>query len=236
MAASTGARKTEPSDERRVQLCAAAKRAIARKGLSAVTMKDIAAEAGMSAGIVSYYFENKQGVLWAAFEAVSEAYGRGLREKLREGRSTREILEHALTAPFRPELLDDELQPAEFLLVWVEYWAAAARDDGLRELIAPVISRWSARLASVIRTGQERGEIDAGLDPKREVQLLRSLLSGQAIDLNLYTPREEQATAARRIAATLRDYLGERLYREVPGARPERTHLETGTSPKSPSA
>ena len=50
-------------DTRRTQLTAAAYNVVSKKGYYNFTIKDIADEAGMSAGLVHYYFKNKQDLL-----------------------------------------------------------------------------------------------------------------------------------------------------------------------------
>jgi len=48
---------------RRAQLTAAAYKVVAQKGYNDFTIKDIALEAGLSTGLVHYYFKNKEDLL-----------------------------------------------------------------------------------------------------------------------------------------------------------------------------
>jgi TetR/AcrR family transcriptional regulator, transcriptional repressor of bet genes len=59
------ARRTRIEDLRRRELIAAAHRVFMRHGLGGMTTARICAEAGMSAGILSYYFKGKDDVLFA---------------------------------------------------------------------------------------------------------------------------------------------------------------------------
>ncbi len=56
------------SDETRDQIVAAAYRALVKGGYHATSIKDIAEEAGVAAGLVHYYFETKEDLLVAAIE------------------------------------------------------------------------------------------------------------------------------------------------------------------------
>lgn len=48
-------------------------RVIAREGIEAATVRRIAAEVGFSTAVVTYYFENKQDLLFSAFRVLGEA-------------------------------------------------------------------------------------------------------------------------------------------------------------------
>lgn len=59
--------------ERRRQIVEAVWALIARRGLDAVTMRDLAAEAGYSNGALAPYFRNKDEILQAAFTFAFES-------------------------------------------------------------------------------------------------------------------------------------------------------------------
>jgi AcrR family transcriptional regulator len=55
--------------ERRTQLTDAAARVIARSGIEAATLREVAAEAGWTTGALTHYFTDKRTLLLATFEA-----------------------------------------------------------------------------------------------------------------------------------------------------------------------
>lgn len=57
------------ADQRRTELTDAAARVIARSGLTAATMREIAAEAGWTTGALTHYFTDKRELLLATFQA-----------------------------------------------------------------------------------------------------------------------------------------------------------------------
>jgi AcrR family transcriptional regulator len=65
------ARTPKVVEDRREQILDAAMRAFARKGFTRATNKDIAQEAGITAGLIYHYFENKEAVLKAIIEERS---------------------------------------------------------------------------------------------------------------------------------------------------------------------
>jgi AcrR family transcriptional regulator len=65
------ARTTKVVEDRREQIIDAAMRVFAQKGYSQATNKDIAREAGITPGLIYYYFESKEALLYAILEARS---------------------------------------------------------------------------------------------------------------------------------------------------------------------
>lgn len=56
-------------DERRTALTEAAARVIARAGIDAVTLRDVAAEAGLTTGALTHYFADKRDLMLCTFQA-----------------------------------------------------------------------------------------------------------------------------------------------------------------------
>jgi AcrR family transcriptional regulator len=65
------ARTPRVVEDRREQIIDAAMHIFARKGYSHATNKDIAREAGITPGLIYYYFESKEALLYAILEARS---------------------------------------------------------------------------------------------------------------------------------------------------------------------
>jgi len=63
------ARTPKVVEDRREQIIDAAMRVFAQKGYSKATNKDIAREAGITTGLIYYYFDSKEALLKAILEA-----------------------------------------------------------------------------------------------------------------------------------------------------------------------
>lgn len=61
-------------DERRQQIAEAVFRVTARGGLDAVSLRHVATEAGVTAGMVQHYFPSRDAMMAHALEAASERY------------------------------------------------------------------------------------------------------------------------------------------------------------------
>jgi len=62
----------ENHEARRQRIAEIVLQVIAREGLEAATVRRIAAEVGFSTAVVTYYFENKQDLLFSAFRLLGE--------------------------------------------------------------------------------------------------------------------------------------------------------------------
>ena len=117
--------RTADHDARRAQIIDGLVRVAARDGLHAVTMRSVAAAAGVSLRLVQYYFESKAQLMNAALERLERqsherwaARLQGLRDP-----SAREIVE-ALVA----EALPTDAESRVFHQVWTSYAVLAMTD------------------------------------------------------------------------------------------------------------
>lgn len=111
-------------DERRLELADATARLIARGGLGAATMRDVAAEAGLTTGSVTHYFVDKRELLLFTFNASLER--RRARRDTPSLASPDEVLRASLFAAL--PLNDDRRR---HWMVTIAFCALAAGDDEL---------------------------------------------------------------------------------------------------------
>jgi len=151
-------------------------RLIAREGIDNVRIARIAAEAGVSAGLVHYHFESRDALLEEAIEHSYERAGDMRLVALGEGRATASqrleaMIEQCLpsTAPLR-----------EDWVLWVELWLRGARDPALRPVAARLYARLHAWFAEAIAEGIAAGELRA-CDVDRMADRLLALIDGYGI-------------------------------------------------------
>lgn len=129
-------------DRRRRDLATAASTVIARAGLAGATVRDIAAEAGCTTGMVSHYFADKDQLLVAALDEVTRTAGRRILECAQAGRGdVRAVLAESLP-------LDDRRR-AEWR-VWVAFWGAAVGAASLEREHGGRYALWREALGVVI--------------------------------------------------------------------------------------
>jgi AcrR family transcriptional regulator len=116
--------KIVDADQRRLELAAAAARVIARAGVDAASMREIAAEAGWTTGTLVHYFANKHELLDFTLRASIER--RSAQRSQRADLSPAEALRATLVGALPT---DDETRV--HWIVTVALAGAAASDDSL---------------------------------------------------------------------------------------------------------
>ncbi len=163
--------------ERKAQIIGALLRVAGREGLAAVTMRAVAAEAGMSLRLVQYYFDTKARLLHAALEHLEQRSHERWNTRLAvlsAQQSTRDYVEQ-----FLAEALPTDEDSRVFHLVWTSYAVLAMTDPELahRPFVAGP-DRLERRLTEALRTAAERGELAPGADPEIEAARLVTLEHG----------------------------------------------------------
>lgn len=106
-------------DARRREVCDIAGRLIASAGIEAVTVRDVAREAGCSTRIVSHYFRNKHELLLLIFMEFSARSLARCEAAIAQGNDLATALEAVLP-------LDDERRMQ--WQVWLSFWGKIAGD------------------------------------------------------------------------------------------------------------
>ncbi len=143
---------------------------VARSGLEATSVKMIAAEAGITPGLLHYHFPTKDALLEAALRRAAEDYGErlaALRAAHPPGRIVAAYLEEGRRA------VDEN---AAFFRVRLAFAARALSDPGLgsvvRELNQVAIDETAALLAA------DRGVVAAEAADRRRATLLKACFDG----------------------------------------------------------
>lgn len=143
--------------QRRGELLQAAQRVFTRKGFHAANVSDVAIEAKVSQGTVYHYFDSKEALLMAVFEAWET-------ENLRQ--DIENSLASELTASKRLEWVANaagkRLSTAtELLGTQVEFWSHIPRHQVIRDGFRRMFARMATEVAKVIQAGIDSGEFRA---------------------------------------------------------------------------
>lgn len=105
-------------EARRQQLIDATMHVLARKGYAQTTLSDVAAEAGVSHGLVNFHFESKEKLLTAVLLFMADEYRRNWTQALgAAGTDPAERLAALLSADFNTTICTSER-----LACWCSYW------------------------------------------------------------------------------------------------------------------
>lgn len=169
-------------DQRRAHIIDALVRVAADEGLHAVTLRAVAAEAGMSLNLVQYYFETKAQLLQAALERLEQQSHARWSDRLNG-------LPHPVAArtfieAFLAEALPTDDASRAFHLVWTSYAVLAMTDPALGA--QPFVAgpdRLERQLAEVLEQAQQDGALDPLRDAAVEAAHLLSLSHGLGTSL-----------------------------------------------------
>jgi AcrR family transcriptional regulator len=137
---------------RREEIVQATIRCLARDGYSGLRMKEVARAAGVSQGILHYYFDSKRTILLAALQKVLDDLDRRLGPVLKAAPDARAQI-RAVIGSFLA--LADENR--EFWLVFVEFWGEMMHDRELSQVNAALYRRLRRTLGAVVVRGTRAG-------------------------------------------------------------------------------
>lgn len=168
-------------DQRRKQIAEAVWAIVAFRGFEAVTLRSVAAEAGVSMGTVQHYFTNKEEMIYFACTQFVEQATSGadsLREQSNEPNAPRTII-RAIMQQTMP--LTDEQRIGS--AVWLAFVSRAAVDDQLGEFIREAWNGLHRFVGAQLRAAQEAGQVPTTLDTALEAASLIALADGLASHL-----------------------------------------------------
>ncbi|REK87562.1 TetR family transcriptional regulator [Streptomyces inhibens] len=163
--------------ERRTEIAKALVRVASHRGLHAVGMRDVAAEAGVSLRLVQYYFETKEKLLLYGLQHLVERFAERVAARSRaagDDRGPRAMIEALLMA----SLPTDEESRA-FHLVYTSYAVLAVTDQALAA--QPFIWNPDAAedtLTELLRQAQEADLVQPGVDVQLEAVSLLAMSAG----------------------------------------------------------
>lgn len=139
---------TEPMDapekDREERILDAVLSLLSRHGISGISMRAVAREAGVALGLVNYYYEDKTGLISAALRRIGEQDVALV--ELDPTMPAEEQLRAALLQVARPEFLT-----VEHLSLRLQLWALAQAHEDFAHINAEAQKRYRAGLAKLIR-------------------------------------------------------------------------------------
>jgi AcrR family transcriptional regulator len=133
---------------RREQLAATMFEIVADRGLEAVTVREVAAVAGVSIGAVQHHFPTKDAMLASAFHHVVDRLRERIDRRHRSGDAATDL--NTVLA----ELLPLDEQRRREARVQVAFAARAATSTELQAIQRPLLERIRAEIAEVLGAGE----------------------------------------------------------------------------------
>jgi TetR/AcrR family transcriptional repressor of uid operon len=180
--------QTESSPDRHTQILDAALVCFAKRGFHQASMHDIAAEAGISVGLIYRYFENKEAVI----SAMADRHKKEINEVLQRARQAPTLLE-SVEILFTAHCCENE--PRVISAFVVDLYAEASRNPRVADLVRDVLQTAMDGVTDLIARAPEAQAAAHGLSPTELAELIYAVARGM---LMLDVLRPQQMTAAER--------------------------------------
>src|SRR3954463_3670975 len=164
--------------EKAQRIIAAMRASVAARGAAASTFDHVAREAGVSRGLLHYYFGSKERLLVEVVRHDCDLRIEALDKHLAAARSLDDVVA-ALVPQLEAFVDDDEGSQA----VVYELLSASRHSEEIRAELAELYRRWRAHLAHVLRAKQDEGVIRLTGDPETVASVLFALGDGIGIQV-----------------------------------------------------
>lgn len=195
--------------DRHQEILDAAARVITERGLAETRIADIAERAGVSPGLILYYFDSKDRLLAEALTYANDQFYLRMSREIRRISSAREQLRRLIDLSV-PGYLPEYGRLDEWAL-WVEVWVRALRDPEMAKDREALDQRWRSQIAEIIRAGQASGEFTSKVPAEELALRLACLIDGLAIQVVMNDPQVTPERMHRTCMEVAANELGFRL-------------------------
>lgn len=173
---------------RRAQLTRAAYKVVGEKGYNEFTIKDIAVEAGLSTGLVHYYFKNKEELLFTLLKEMNA----NLKYNLNKALTVLEEPQDKLLA-FCDEAFDLLNKEKAYFSVIIDFWGQISRNKRIRQANIKLLQSYRDEITAILKEGAAKGvfmPVDVQLTSVIVVSLIQGTIIQYVIDKEAFDYRE----------------------------------------------
>jgi AcrR family transcriptional regulator len=168
----------ELSGEKAQRIVEAMRSSVARRGIAGSTFEHVAREAGVSRGLLHYYFGTKEALLVEVVRRDTEHRIARLDEPLAKAGSVDEILE-ILVADLQDSIQND---PGFWVLLF-DLFTAGRRNPEIQREVGELFNRTRDHVAEILRAKQAEGVITPRFEINAVVALLFAMADGIALQV-----------------------------------------------------
>ncbi len=185
------AQTKELSGEKAQHIIEAMRSSVARRGISGSTFEHVAREAGVSRGLLHYYFGTKEALLVEVVRRDSEHRIARLDEPLGAAGSADEILEVLVSS------LQDSIrnEPGFWVLIF-ELFTAGRRNPEIEREVGELFSRTRDHVAEILRSKESEGVLSLAFDADAIVGFMFAVADGLALQMLSDPDRDHTDTIA----------------------------------------
>lgn len=178
-----------PPEQRRQAITAATMRCLASRSVEKISVRDICAEAGVSIGLINYYYDGKEALIAAVYEEIANTLQQTLQQAVEQASGgARARLSAFIRASFLPVNLSTDLMHA-----WLSFWSMARRSPRIAAVHDRTYNAYLQLLERLIAdTAQAAGahHLDVRLAAIGVSALLDGLWVEWCLNPHTFTPEE----------------------------------------------
>ena len=148
------------TDQRRLEIAAAARALIAERGFEGLRTRDIAERVGINIATLHYHVPSKEALVELVAQSLRDDFKAQYLSRPRDGLSALEVLRLEF-ADFRETIADG----AEPFIVLSDLSERARRDPRIADIMRPMQAFWHGQIAEILARGRADGNFRADLDP-----------------------------------------------------------------------
>jgi AcrR family transcriptional regulator len=192
----------ELAGEKATRIVEAMRASVAERGIAGSTFDVVAREAGVSRGLLHYYFGTKERLLVEAVRRETQVRGRLLHQAVAKAGGADELID-ALVRSFE----DLVGEGASEVVMFYELLTLAQRNAGIATELAELSRTLRLQLAEALRDGSEAGVFELRADPDDLASFLLALADGVMIrrmsepELDVRRLMDQAVAAARALLA-----------------------------------
>jgi len=171
-------KERELSGDKAQRIVNAMRESVAKRGAAGSTFEHVAREAGVSRGLLHYYFGTKERLLVEVVRRDTELRVERLDERLAGAKSVDDVLD-ALVASLT-DMLDNE--PGFFLLLY-ELFSAGRRNPDIQREVGQLFEKTRSHVAEVLSSKEEEGVLKLRFAAADVVSYLFALGDGFALQV-----------------------------------------------------
>ncbi len=184
---------------RRSQLTTAAYRVVSRKGYYNFTVRDIAKEAGLSTGLVHYYFKNKEDLLFTLLKEMNNNLRFYLNRELAKSGDPAEKLVIFMNQAFN--LVETE---RNYFYVLIDFWTQINHNERIRKANVKLYESYRVEISKILDEGIRTGAFRS-MDVPYYSAVIISLIQGTIIQYIIDSNAFNYADYTGRIRAQVMD-------------------------------
>jgi len=193
-------KERELSGDKAQRIVDAMRDSVARRGAAGSTFEHVAREAGVSRGLLHYYFGTKERLLVEVVRRDSELRIERLDERLAPAKSVDDVIEALVSS--LTEVIDNE--PGFFLLIY-ELFSAGRRNPDIQREVGQLFERTRSHVAEVLDSKNEEGVLSLRHPAEDVVSYLFAL--GDGFALQALSDPSRDTTGAFAVGVTSARYL-----------------------------